>query len=117
MTTTQRFTLTATSFGLFMIFLDALIVNVALPSIQSDFKVGERGLRWVVTASTIGMTTAIMPSGTAAAIYGRRKLYLGGIALFTAASAACGMASSLEELNLARAVQGVAAATVNVTSL
>ena len=117
MTRTQRFTLTATSLGLFMIFMDALIVNVALPAIQSDFKVGEAGLQWVVTAYSLGMTIAIMSSGTAADIYGRRKLYLAGIALFTAASAGCGMASSLEALNLARAVQGVAAAAVNVTSL
>src|SRR4030095_9191337 len=106
-----------TSLGLFMIYLDALIVNVALPDIQSDFKVGEAGLQWVVTAYSLGMTIAIMSSGTAADIYGRRKLYLAGIALFTAASAVCGMASSLEALNLARAVQGVAAAAVNVTSL
>jgi EmrB/QacA subfamily drug resistance transporter len=117
MTSTQRFTLAATSLGLFMIFLDVLIVNVALPAIQSDFKVGEAGLQWVVTAYSLGMAIAIMSSGTAADIYGRRKLYLAGIALFTAASAACGMASSLEALNLARAVQGVAAATVSVTSL
>ena len=117
MTRTQRFTLAATGLGLFMIYLDALIVNVALPAIQSDFKVGESGLQWVVTAYSLGMAIAIMSAGTAADIYGRRKLYLAGIALFTAASAACGMASSLEVLNLARAVQGVAAATVNVTSL
>src|SRR4030095_10373427 len=117
MTKTQRFTLAATSLGLFMIYLDALIVNVAFPAIQSDFKVGEAGLQWVVTAYSLGMTIAIMSSGTAADIYGRRKLYLSGIALFTVASAACGMASSVEALNFARAVQGVAAATVNVTSL
>src|SRR6516164_330986 len=117
MNKTQRFTLAATSLGLFMIYLDALIVNVALPAIQSDFKVGEAGLQWVVTAYSLGMTIAIMSSATAADIYGRRKLYLSGIALFTAASAACGMASSVEALNFARAVQGVAAATVNVTSL
>src|SRR5499433_3811455 len=117
MTRTQRFTLAATGLGLFMIYLDALIVNVALPAIQSDFKVGEAGLQWVVTAYSIGMTIAIMSSGTAADIYGRRKLYLCGIALFTAASAVCGMASSVEALNIARAIQGVAAATVNVTSL
>ncbi len=117
MNKTQRFTLAATSLGLFMIYLDALIVNVALPAIQSDFKVGETGLQWVVTAYSLGMTIAIMSSGTAADIYGRRKLYLFGIALFTAASAACGMASSVEALNFSRAVQGVAAAMVNVTSL
>jgi EmrB/QacA subfamily drug resistance transporter len=117
MTRTQRFTLAATGLGLFMIYLDALIVNVALPAIQSDFKVGEAGLQWVVTAYSLGMAIAMMSAGTAADLYGRRKLYLAGVALFTAASAACGMASSLEALNLARAVQGVGAATVNVTSL
>ena len=117
MTRTQRFTLAATGLGLFMIYLDALIVNVALPAIQADFKVGESGLQWVVTAYSLGMAIAIMSAGTAADIYGRRKFYLAGIALFAAASAACGMASSLEALNLGRAVQGVAAATVNVTSL
>ena len=117
MTRTQRFTLAATGLGLFMIFLDALIVNVALPAIQSDFHVGESGLQWVVTAYSLGMAVAIMSAGTLADIYGRRRLYFAGIALFTAASAACGMASSLDVLNLARAIQGVAAATVNVTSL
>ena len=117
MTRTQRITLVATSLGLFMIYLDALIVNVALPAIQSDFKVGEAGLQWVVTAYSLGMAIAMMSSGTAADIYGLRKLYLAGIALFTAASAACGMAFSLEMLNLARSVQGVAAAMANVTSL
>ena len=117
MSKTQRFTLAATGLGLFMIYLDALIVNVGLPAIQSDFKVGESGLQWVVTAYSLGMAIAMMSAGTAADIYGHRKLYLGGIALFTAASAACGMAFSLGVLNLARAVQGVAAATANVTSL
>src|SRR5947209_18126362 len=114
MNKTQRFTLAATSLGLFMIYLDALIVNVALPAIQSDFKVGEAGLQWVVTAYSRGMTIAIMSSGTAADIYGRRKLYLCGVALFTAASAACGMASSVQALHFARAVKSVAAATANV---
>jgi len=117
MTRTQRFTLAATGLGLFMIFLDALIVNVALPAIQSDFKVGESGLQWVVTAYSLGMAIAIMSAGTLADLHGRRRLYLAGIALFTLASAACGMATSLGMLNLARTVQGVAAATVNVTSL
>src|SRR5262244_3875574 len=117
MTRTQRFTLAATGLGLFMIYLDALIVNVALPAVQSDFGVGESGLQWVVTAYSLGMTIAIMSAGTLADIYGRRKLYLAGITLFTTASAACGMTSSLVFLNLARGIQGIAAATVNVTSL
>src|SRR5438132_13301546 len=110
MTRTQRFTLAATGLGLFMIFLDALIVNVALPVIQSDFKVGESGLQWVVTAYSLGMTIAIMSAGTLADIYGRRKLYLAGSALFTAASGACGIASSLEEPHVAPPARGGAAA-------
>ena len=65
MTKTQRITLVATGLGLFMIFLDALIVNVALPSIQADFKVGEAGLQWVVTAYSLGMAIAIMSAGDA----------------------------------------------------
>src|SRR5262245_41876718 len=117
MTRIQRFTLAATGLGLFMIFLDALIVNVALPSIQAGFNVGESGLQWVVTAYSLGMAVAIMSAGTLADLYGRKKLYLAGISLFTLASLACGLAPSIDFLNEARAVQGVAAATVNVTSL
>jgi EmrB/QacA subfamily drug resistance transporter len=117
MTRTQRLTLAATGLGLFMIYLDALIVNVALPSIQTDFKVGESGLQWVVTAYSLGMAVAIMSAGTLADLFGRRRLYLSGIALFTASSIACGLAGSIGFLNAARAVQGIAAATVNVTSL
>src|SRR5262245_20402590 len=117
MTGTQRFTLAATGLGLFMIFLDALIVNVALPSIQKEFAVGESGLQWVVTAYSLGMAVAIMSAGTLADIHGRRRLYFFGIALFTASSVVCGLARSIDVLNAARAIQGVAAATVNVTSL
>ena len=75
MTRTQKLTLAATGLGLFMIFLDALIVNVALPSIQRDFHVGESGLQWVVTAYSLGMAVAIMSAGTLADIFGRRRLY------------------------------------------
>jgi EmrB/QacA subfamily drug resistance transporter len=117
MTRVQRFTIAATGLGLFMIFLDALIVNVALPSIQHDFSVGESGLQWVVTAYSLGMAVAIMSAGTLADIFGRRRLYLVGIFVFAFASAACGFATSIDFLNAFRAVQGVAAAAVNVTSL
>ncbi len=114
---TQRATLLATGLGLFMIFLDALIVNVGLPAIQDDFKVGEAGLQWVVAAYSLGMAVAIMTAATLADLHGRRRMYVAGIAVFTLASIACGLAPSLEVLNVARGVQGVAAATANVTSL
>ena len=114
---TQRVTLIATGLGLFMIFLDALIVNVALPDIQREFNVGEAGLQWVVAAYSLGMAIFIMSAATLADLHGRRLWYLAGIGVFTLASIACGLSPTLEFLNLARAVQGVAAATANVTSL
>jgi EmrB/QacA subfamily drug resistance transporter len=117
MSNAQRMTLVATGFGLFMIFLDALIVNVALPSIQAGFGVGEDGLQWVVAAYSLGMAVFIMTAATLADVHGRRCWYLTGITVFTLASIVCGIAPSLEVLNIARGVQGVAAATVNVTSL
>lgn len=114
---TQRITLIATGMGLFMIFLDALIVNVALPDIQREFNVGEAGLQWVVAAYSLGMAVFIMSAATLADLQGRRRWYITGITVFTLASIACGLAPTLEFLNVARAVQGVAAATANVTSL
>lgn len=112
-----RLTLVATGLGLFMIFLDALIVNVGLPSIQASFHVGEAGLQWVVAAYSLGMAVFIMTAATLADLHGRRLWYVIGIVAFTIASIACGLAPSLEVLNVARGVQGVAAATANVTSL
>jgi EmrB/QacA subfamily drug resistance transporter len=117
MTSIQRYTLAATGLGLFMIFLDALIVNVGLPAIQAEFRVGEAGLQWVVTAYSLGMAVFIMSSATLADLHGRRRLYVAGIVLFTAASIACGLAPNLAALNVARGVQGAAAAAVTVTSL
>jgi len=117
MTATQRWTLVAMSLGLGIIFLDALIVNVGLPDIQASFGVGESGLQWVVTAYSLGMAVAIMSSATLADVYGRRRLFLIGIVLFAASSAACGFAPNLAVLNAARGVQGIAAATITVTSL
>ena len=76
---TQRITLVATGLGLFMIFLDALIVNVALPSIQRDFKVGEAGLQWVVAAYSLGMAIFIMTAATLADLHGRRAVVRIGI--------------------------------------
>lgn len=117
MTPDQRRTLAATGLGLFMIFLDALIVNVGLPAIQADFQVGEAGLQWVVAAYSLGMAVFIMTSATLADIHGRRRVYVFGVVVFTLASIACGFAPSLDVLNVSRGIQGAAAATVNVTSL
>ncbi|HKA03580.1 MAG TPA: MFS transporter [Acidimicrobiales bacterium] len=113
----QRLTLLATSIGLFMIYLDATIVNVALPDIQSEFNAGEQGLQWVVAAYSLTMGMFIMSAATLSDQRGRRRAFLGGMVLFATASAICGAAPSLGVLNLGRGLQGVGAATVNVASL
>jgi EmrB/QacA subfamily drug resistance transporter len=100
-----------------MIFLDATIVNVALPDIQSDFDAGEQGLQWVVAAYSLTMAMFIMSAATLADQRGRRITMLAGTALFSVASALCGLAPSLMVLNVGRGLQGVGAAIVNVASL
>lgn len=117
MTAVQLGTLGATGLGLFMIFLDALIVNVALPDIRRDFHGGEASLQWVVTAYSVGMAVSMMTWASTADRWGRRRLYASGLAVFTVASIACGLAPSAWFLDASRAVQGLAAAAVNVTSL
>jgi EmrB/QacA subfamily drug resistance transporter len=113
----QRLTLLATSFGLFMIYLDATIVNVALPDIQEDFGGGEQALQWVVAAYSLTMGMFIMSAATLADRQGRRRAFILGTILFMGSSALCGLAPSLAVLNIGRGLQGVGAATVNVASL
>ena len=110
-------TLVATGLGLFMIFLDATIINVALPSIQRDFHVGENDLQWVVAAYSLTMAMFMMTSATLSDARGRRRAYVVGIAIFCGASLACGLAPTVDVLNVTRALQGVGAAVVNVASL
>jgi EmrB/QacA subfamily drug resistance transporter len=113
----QHLTLLATGLGLFMIFLDAMIVNVALPDIQQAFDTGEQGLQWVVAAYSLTMGMFIMSSATLADTFGRRRLFIAGVILFAGASALCGAAPSIFVLNVARGLQGIGAAAVNVASL
>ncbi len=110
-------TLVATGLGLFMIFLDAMIVNVAIPDIQRAFGSGESGMQWVVAAYSLTMAMFMMTGGTFSDHFGRRVGYIVGIVVFCAASVLCGLAPGLGVLIAARALQGVGAAIVNVTSL
>ncbi|MEM8621213.1 MAG: DHA2 family efflux MFS transporter permease subunit [Actinomycetota bacterium] len=113
----QRGTLIATGLGLFMIFLDNLIVNVALPEIQAEFGGGESAIQWVVTTYAIGMAVLMMSAATIADSRGRRWLYEASITTFVIASVCCGLAPSILVLNVSRGAQGLAAAAVNVASL
>lgn len=110
-------TLVATALGLFMIKLDATVVNVALPDLQSQFGVGEQDLQWVVAAYSLTMGMFVMAGAAVADRRGRRLAYLVGLAIFVVASTACALAPSIPLLGAARAVQGVGAAVISVASL
>jgi EmrB/QacA subfamily drug resistance transporter len=110
-------TLTATGLGLFMVLLDATIVNVALPDIQHHFAVGESGLQWVAASYSVTMAMFMMTGATFGDLRGRRRAYIVGLVLFCVASAGCGLAPSFAVLVGARAIQGIGAAVVNVSSL
>ena len=101
----------------FMVILDATIVNVALPSIQTDLKVAEADLQWIVNAYTLTLASLILSAGAWGDRVGAKRVFVGGFAMFTLASAACGLAPSLGVLIAARAAQGIGAAVLIPCSL
>jgi EmrB/QacA subfamily drug resistance transporter len=103
--------------GDLMIVLDVTIVGVALPSIREDLGFSEESLAWVVNAYLITFGGFLLLGGRLGDIFGHRRLFLGGIVLFTIASAVCGLATSQELLVGARAVQGLGAAVVSAVAL
>src|SRR6187431_579891 len=104
-------------FAQFMVVLDATVVNVALPSIQTDLDLSTEQLQWIVNAYTLLFGGFLLLGGRAADLIGRRRLFLIGIALFSAASAANALANSGEVLIIARGVQGLGAALVSPAAL
>ena len=110
-------TLAAVSFGLFMIMLDNTVVNVALPSIQRELGMQLSELEWIVSGYALTFAALMLIGGKLADAYGRRLIFVVGIAIFTLASLACGMASSSEALIAARVAQGVGAALMSPATL
>jgi EmrB/QacA subfamily drug resistance transporter len=110
-------TLAAVSFGLFMIMLDNTVVNVALPSIQRSLDAGQSELEWVVVSYALTFATFMLTGGKLADYFGRRLLFIIGLAVFAGASLACGLAPDASFLIGARAVQGVGAAIMNPATL
>ncbi|HEV3018098.1 MAG TPA: MFS transporter [Burkholderiaceae bacterium] len=102
--------------GVLMIVLDTTIVNVALPSIQADLHFG-KSLVWVVNAYLLTYGGFLLLGGRLGDLYGRRRLFLLGITLFSLASLACGLAGSQQMLIAARAVQGLGGAVVTAVAL
>ena len=113
----QWWTLAAVSFGLFMIMLDNTVVNVALPSIQRDLGTDLSELQWIVTGYALSFAALMLTGGKLADLFGRRLIFVFGLAVFTLASLACGLAGSADVLIGARIVQGVGAALMNPATL
>ena len=101
----------------FMVVLDVSIVNVALPSIAKDLSFTPSNLQWVVTAYTLTFGGFLLFGGRMADLYGRRKIFIIAVSLFTLASFACGHAQSETMLIVLRGVQGLAAAIMSPSAL
>ena len=110
-------TLATVAIGTFMLLLDITIVNVALPAIQKDLGASFSDLQWVVDAYALTLASLLLVSGSIADIIGRRRVFVTGLVLFSAASLACGLATTPTFLTLARAVQGIGGAMLFATSL
>jgi EmrB/QacA subfamily drug resistance transporter len=110
-------TLGAVSFGLFMIMLDNTIVNVALPSIQRDLHIGISELEWVVNGYALTFAVLMLTGGKLADMFGRRRIFIVGLLIFTASSLVCGLSTSAHMLIAARVVQGCGSALMNPATL
>ncbi|MEV8033999.1 MFS transporter [Streptomyces sp. NPDC086182] len=103
--------------GQFLVVLDVSVVNVALPSMRTDLGLSAPGLQWVVNAYSIAFAGFMLLGGRAGDLYGRKRMFLVGLALFTLASAAGGLAQEGTQLLLARAAQGLGAAVLAPSTL
>src|SRR6187399_2452679 len=103
--------------GVLMIVLDTTIVNVALPSIREDLRFTETSLVWVVNAYLLTFGGFLLLGGRLGDLFGHRRIFLAGLAVFTVASAACGLANTQGLLIAARAVQGLGGAVVSAVAL
>ncbi|HEX3805231.1 MAG TPA: MFS transporter [Gaiellaceae bacterium] len=110
-------TLIAVCIATFMLLLDITIVNVALPAIERALKASFSDLQWVVDAYALALAVCVLTAGALADLFGRKRLFLLGIVLFTIASAACGGANDPLFLIIARGVQGIGGAMMFATAL
>src|SRR5690349_18562372 len=110
-------TFAITSIALFMTTLDNLVVTTALPTVQRDLHASISGLEWTVNAYTLTFAVLLMLGAALGDRYGRRRMFLIGLAVFTAGSAAAALAPSINTLIAARALQGVGGAIVTPLTL
>ncbi|MDB5410759.1 MAG: transporter [Rhodospirillales bacterium] len=115
--TRRRLVLAATVLGSSLAFLDSSVVNVALPALQRDLQASAAAVQWVMNAYLLLLGSLVLIGGAAADRFGRRRIFVLGIAIFTAGSTACGLAPDATVLVAARAVQGIGAALLTPASL
>jgi EmrB/QacA subfamily drug resistance transporter len=112
-----RWILAATILGSSMAFIDSTVVNVALPALQASFHATVVDVQWVVESYGLFLGALILVGGSLGDLFGHRLMFVLGVAIFSLASAACGLASSVNHLIIARSVQGVGAALLVPGSL
>src|ERR671914_885263 len=110
-------TFVITSLALFMVVLDNLVVSTALPVIRTDLNASLEELEWTVNAYTLTFAVLLLTGAALGDRFGRRRLFLIGLAIFTAASAGAALAPSADWLIAARAVQGIGGAIVTPLTL
>src|SRR5581483_6238503 len=103
-------TLAATIIGSAMALLDGSVVNVALPAIQQALHADAAATQWIVNAYLLLLGALVLIGGSAADLYGRRRIFVLGVTVFTAASIACALSPNIAALIVGRAVQGLGAA-------
>ncbi len=113
----SRWTLLAVALATFMTYLDNNIVNVAMPAIERSLHLSISGLEWVVSAYILVFASLLLAGGRLADVFGRRRLFLLGLGIFTVASLVAGASGSVEMLIGSRAIQGLGAALVTPTTL
>ena len=116
MSSRQRWTLALVCTAAFMLLLDITIVGVALPSIQRDLGASLPDLQWVSAANALVLAVLLLPAATLGDRLGRRRLFLGGMVVFTVGSLACALSMTALQLELFRALQGVGGAVLFATA-
>ena len=114
---TGRWVLLATILGSSLTFIDATVVNVALPALQENLDANVTDVQWVIEGYALMLASLILVSGSLGDSYGRKRIFIMGVILFTGTSLWCGLARSIEELIIARIFQGIGGALIVPSSL
>jgi EmrB/QacA subfamily drug resistance transporter len=116
-TTAGVWVLAATILGSSMVFIDGTVVNIALPALQVALNATVTDVQWVVESYALFLAALLLVGGSLGDLYGRRKIFLVGVTLFAVASACCGLAMNIQQLIVARGLQGVGGALLVPGSL